>query len=167
MLMGNVNALLKKMDELSALVKNQRTYQESCLIIDRGMADSPHTGYKCGATWLHCCVICCRDCELLAVSIRPYYLQREFTHVMVICVYIPPRANVEAALKAVHSSTAGLQTQHPDALIVISGDFNHVTLDSTLPALHQHVDCPTWKNKTIDLLYANVRGAYSATPDQV
>jgi len=48
--------------------------------------------------------------------------------------------------------------------MIISGDFNHVTLDSTLAVFHQVVDCPTRNNRTIDLMYANVRNAYRATP---
>ncbi|XP_060771663.1 uncharacterized protein LOC132882588 [Neoarius graeffei] len=80
-------------------------------------------------------IICCRDIELLAV-----------------------------ACEVTHSTIAALQTQHPEAFFAISGDFNHVTLDSTLPAFHQFVDCPTRKNRTIDLLYVNVRDAYRAIP---
>ena len=53
--------------------------------------------------------------------------------------------------------------QHPEAFIIISGDFNHVTLDSTLAAFHQVVNCPIRKNRTIDLLYANVKEAYRVT----
>ena len=49
---------------------------------------------------------------------------------------------------------------HPEAFIIISGDFNHITLDSTLAAFHQVVNCPTRKNRTIDLLYANIKEAY-------
>ncbi|TWW60918.1 hypothetical protein D4764_05G0010080 [Takifugu flavidus] len=41
------------------------------------------------------------------------------------------------SVKAIHSVAARLQTKHPEALLIISGDFNHVTLDSTLAALHQ------------------------------
>lgn len=63
-----------------------------------------------------------------------------------------------------YSMTAGLQTQHPEVLVIISVDFNHVNLDSTMPAVHQYVDCPTRNSRTIDLLYTNVRDAYSATP---
>ena len=48
--------------------------------------------------------------------------------------------------------------------MIISGVFNHVTLDSTLAVFHQVVDCPTGNNRTIDLLYADVRDAYRATP---
>ncbi|KAI4887684.1 hypothetical protein NFI96_005893 [Prochilodus magdalenae] len=101
---------------------------------------------------------------MLAVSLCPYYMPRELSHAIVVCVYIPPRAEVQAACDVIHSTVAALQTQHPDAFYVISGDFNHVTLDSTLPAFFQFVDCPTRKNRTIDLLYANVRDAYRATP---
>lgn len=109
-------------------------------------------------------VLCCRDLELLAVSLWPYYLQRELSHVITICVYIPLRADAATACKRIHSITARLQTQHPEAFMIISGDFNHVTLDSTLAAFYQAVDCPTRNNRTIDLLYVNVRDAYRVTP---
>lgn len=41
--------------------------------------------------------------------------------------------------------------------------FNHASLASTLPNFHQFVDYPTRKNRTLVLLNANVKGAYSAT----
>ncbi|KAI3359708.1 hypothetical protein L3Q82_013804 [Scortum barcoo] len=107
---------------------------------------------------------CCRDIELLAVSLRPYYLPREFSHAIVVVVYIPPRADAEAACDVIHSAVAKLQTQHPEALVLISGDFNHATLDNTLAAFHQYVDCNTRGKRTLDLMYANVKDAYRATP---
>ena len=85
-------------------------------------------------------------------------------HVIILCVYIPPRGSAEIACDAIHSAIARLQTQHPEAFIAISGDFNHVTLDSTLTAFYQFVNCPTQRNRTIDLLYANAKDAYTATP---
>uniref|UniRef100_A0A3B1JXG3 Reverse transcriptase domain-containing protein n=1 Tax=Astyanax mexicanus TaxID=7994 RepID=A0A3B1JXG3_ASTMX len=108
--------------------------------------------------------ICCRDVELLAVSLRPYYVPREFSHAIVVCVYVPPRADAEAACDVIHATFARLQTQHPDAFVALSGDFNHITLDSTLTSFTQYVDCPTRKNRTIDLLYANISDAYTAIP---
>ncbi|KAK0141969.1 hypothetical protein N1851_020343 [Merluccius polli] len=198
-MMGNVNALANKMDELSALI-NRRIYRESSLFIftetwltcstpDANVELPGFTSVRadrdtkaCGKSkggglivyvnnrWCNPghvtvkVVLCCQDLELLAVSLRPYYLPREFSHVIVIGVYIPPRADAAAACEKIHSTTAKLQTQHPEAFIAISGDFNHATLDSTLPAFHQFVDCPTRKNRTIDLLYANVKDAYTATP---
>ena len=75
-----------------------------------------------------------------------------------LCVYIPPRADATTACEKIHTVTAKLQTQHPEAFIIISGDFNHITLDS-----HQVVDCPTRNNRTIELLYTNVKEAYRVT----
>ena len=108
--------------------------------------------------------LCCHDLELVADSMRPYYLHRGFTQAIVVCVYIPPRADAGAACKIIHALSARLQIQHPEALFVISGDFNHVTLTSALAGFHQSVDYPTRKNRTIDLMYANVRDAYTTSP---
>ncbi|XP_068162187.1 uncharacterized protein [Antennarius striatus] len=108
--------------------------------------------------------LCNRDLELTAVSIRPYYLAREFSHVIVLAVYIPPRADPETARETICGTTSALRTRHPEALVIITGDFNHVTLDSSLPTMVQCVDCPTRKNRTIDLFYTNAKEAYTATP---
>ena len=32
--------------------------------------------------------LCCKDIELLAVSMRPFYLPRDFSHVVVIVAYV-------------------------------------------------------------------------------
>ena len=105
-----------------------------------------------------------KDIELLVVSMRPYYLPREFTQVIVFAVYIPPSANADAACDTLHSVTSSLQTQHPQALFLISGDFNHASLSSTLPTFTQYVTCHTRDNKTLDLLYANSKEAYNSSP---
>ena len=47
--------------------------------------------------------------------------------------------------------------------MVITGDFNHASLDKTLNNFNQYVDWPTRDNKTLDLLYANAMDAYDAT----
>ncbi|XP_025758196.1 uncharacterized protein LOC112843545 [Oreochromis niloticus] len=107
--------------------------------------------------------ICCPDIELCAVGLRPYYLPREFSHVILVAVYVPPSANPTAACDTIHSAIARLQTQHPSAVMVISGDFNHVTLDNTLPTFKQYVACPTRGERILDLLYANVKDAYSSS----
>ncbi|KAL3987852.1 KRAB domain-containing zinc finger protein [Sarotherodon galilaeus] len=108
--------------------------------------------------------LCSRDIELLAVSMRPYYLPREFSHVIAITAYVPPSANADAACDTLHSVVSRLQTQSPRALLIISGDFNHASLDSTLPTFTQYVTCPTRDNKTLDLLYANAEEAHSSSP---
>ncbi|KAI3367289.1 hypothetical protein L3Q82_008332 [Scortum barcoo] len=98
------------------------------------------------------------------VSIRPYYLPREFSHVIAITTYIPPSANADAACELLHSVVAQLQTEHPQAFLLITRDFNHASLSATLPNFHQYVNCCTRDNKTLDLLYANTAGAYSSSP---
>lgn len=72
--------------------------------------------------------VCSPNIELIAIGLRPYYLPREFTLVIAVTVYIPPYRNAEAACDAIHGITARLQTKHPDALITIAGDFNHVKI---------------------------------------
>ncbi|XP_032423388.1 uncharacterized protein LOC116723007 [Xiphophorus hellerii] len=107
--------------------------------------------------------ICSPDIELLAVGMRPYYLPREFTSAILIAVYIPPSADAAVACDIISATAAKLQTKNPDAFMVITGDFNHASLDKTLHNFQQYVDCPTRENKMLDLLYANAKDAYSAT----
>ncbi|TWW53626.1 hypothetical protein D4764_0122180 [Takifugu flavidus] len=107
--------------------------------------------------------VCSPDVELIAIGLRPYYLPREFTNVIAITVYIPPTGKADTACDVIHSVTADLQTKHPGAFILITGDFNHASLKSTLPTFHQYVQCSTRDRKTLDLLYANVTSAYTST----
>ncbi|TWW73670.1 hypothetical protein D4764_15G0010660 [Takifugu flavidus] len=107
--------------------------------------------------------VCSPDVELIAIGLRPYYLPREFTNVIAITVYIPPTGKADSACDVIHSVTADLQTKHPGAFILITGDFNHASLKSTLPTFHQYVQCSTRDRKTLDLLYANITNAYTST----
>ncbi|KAI3363778.1 hypothetical protein L3Q82_001207 [Scortum barcoo] len=95
---------------------------------------------------------------------RPYYLPREFTHALAVVVYVPPSANADAACDVLLSAVSRLQTQHPDALLLISGDFNHASPSSSLPKFTQYVTCHTRDNKTLDLFYANTKEAYHSLP---
>jgi len=53
--------------------------------------------------------MCSADIELLAVSLRPYYLPREFSQTIMMVVYIPPAANASRAADIINSVTARLQ----------------------------------------------------------
>lgn len=77
-------------------------------------------------------------------------------------MYIPPSANGDAALDILHTATSRLQTQHPQALLLISGDFNHAPPSSTLPTFTQFITCHTRDNKTVDLF--NTKDEYTVTP---
>ena len=106
--------------------------------------------------------ICCPDIELLSVCFRAFYAPREFPYTVVIIVYVPPRAAPTTACDIIHDTVARKQTQHPEAFIAITGDFNHVSLSSCLTGFVQYVDCPTRGERTLDLFYANVKEAYRA-----
>ena len=109
--------------------------------------------------------LCTRDLELLAVSMWPYYIPREFSHVIAMTVYSPPPSAVAAAAtEQIHTIVSKLQNQHPQFLLLISSDFNHASLSSALPTFTQYVTCHTRDNRTLDLLYANIKDAYTSSP---
>ena len=121
-IMGNVNCLTNKTDELAALVRTDRTFRESSLLclsetwltqntpdakVDvpgfttvRADRDCRRSGKSKGGgltlfinnRWCspgHVTVKetkCNRDFELLAVGLRLYYMPREFSHAIVVCL---------------------------------------------------------------------------------
>ncbi len=96
-------------------------------------------------------------------------MPREFFYVIVVCLHPPPPPPPphERKRKPRVTSFTRLPRDYRHSTLkplFIFGDFNHVTLDSSLSAFFEYVDCPTRGNKTIDLLYSNVRNTYTATP---
>ena len=104
--------------------------------------------------------VCTPHAEVLCVSARPFYIPREFSHVIITAIYIPPEANEKEATDLVYKIISNQQTVSPDALFLLSADFNRVTLKSKLPTFQQCVNVPTRKDKTIDLFYTNVKYMY-------
>lgn len=110
--------------------------------------------------------ICNKDIELLAVSLRPYYWLRE---------WLWSRLWSPLLFKFLHLSTRKQPVTYCMLLlrdykliiihsfIFISGDFIHTSLSSTLPTFKQYVDCTTRENKTLDLLYANIKDVYKCS----
>ncbi|PIK35952.1 hypothetical protein BSL78_27216 [Apostichopus japonicus] len=81
--------------------------------------------------------LCTPDIELLALTIRPFYLPREFPAIHINVVYIPPSANVETAHAILIGLIAEQQTKSPDA--------SHA------------------RNNMLDLFYCSVKDAYKPT----
>lgn len=106
--------------------------------------------------------ICRQDIELLAVGLRLYYVPQEFSHIVAIVVYIPPRATGDVACDVIHETVAKIQNKHPSAFSAITGDFNNTIPFSHLTEFVQYVDCPTRENKILDLFYGNAKEAYTA-----
>ena len=107
---------------------------------------------------------CSPDLEMLSTMCRPFYLPRELTVVIVTAVYIPPDANVSAALSQLYATVSKHQQAHPDGVHIIAGDFNQACLKTVLPKFTQYVKCATRGNNTLDHVYSNLKHAYRATP---
>ena len=105
---------------------------------------------------------CTPDAEILTVSAPPYYLPREFSHVVVVTVYVPPSACAREAAKRIVDHVHDLDTRSPDTIKIVTGDFNHCEISKMLPGYQQQVECTTRGQRRLDLFYCNARDARDA-----
>lgn len=82
---------------------------------------------------------CDPDLELLCLSMRPFYLPREFGNVVICAVYIPPSGNAARAANQMAECVHKQLQRTPTAPVFILGDFNHCRLEPVLPGFHQYV----------------------------
>lgn len=108
--------------------------------------------------------LCTPDIELLFVSLRPFYLPREFPQLFFTVVYIHPKANFNKATEIIFNLSQRLESLSPDAPKFFLGDLNNCPVKKSLRTYYQYVDCCTRKNKTLDMCYGTVKGAYTASP---
>ncbi|XP_040911032.1 protein NLRC3-like [Toxotes jaculatrix] len=106
--------------------------------------------------------LCNADIELLSVSLRPFYLPREFPQLFFILVYIHPRANATAAAEHIKDTVNRLELMSPDSPKFILGDFNHSTVDKSLKGFQQYVTCTIQLKKTLDKCYGSIPNAYKS-----
>ncbi|KAL0175804.1 hypothetical protein M9458_028134 [Cirrhinus mrigala] len=121
--------------------------------------------------WCRDAVAVCKYCspvlEFMVIKCRPFYLPREYTAILLCAVYIPPSSNGNnrsEALNELYQHISEQQTAHPDAFLIVAGDFNHADLKSVFPKIQQHIDFPTRGNNTLDFVYTTQKGAYKAFP---
>ena len=105
---------------------------------------------------------CSPHLEHLSIICRPFYLPREFSSIIVTAVYIPPQADTGLALSELHDALSGNINKHPDAAVIIAGDFNKANLRQVMPNFYQHVSCPTRGPNTLDHCYTQFKHAYKA-----
>jgi hypothetical protein len=106
--------------------------------------------------------MCSTDIELLSISLRPFYMPREFSNVFATAFYIPPDANRNVAVDNLCETVNTLMNNKPDALHVICGDANHCVkdLDKALQGYEQYVTCNTRGSNMLDPFYCNTQNSY-------
>eukprot|EP00061_Rhincodon_typus_P005869 g25897.t1 len=67
---------------------------------------------------------CSSDLEYLTIRCYPCYLPQEFTSTILTAVYIPPHVDVKKALDEIYTTTNALETKFPEALFIVTGNFN-------------------------------------------
>lgn len=103
------------------------------------------------------------DVELLAVSLCPFYLPREFPQLFFVLVYIHPKAKASAASDHIMSTLNRFELISLDSPKFVLGDFNHCSADQNfLKGFHQYVTCTTHMGKTLDKCYGSVPNAYKS-----
>ena len=109
---------------------------------------------------------CSPEVEYLMITCRPHYLPREFSSILFVAVYSPPQtdAGTKTVLNELYKAIRKQENAHPEAALIVAGDFNTGKLKSVLPHLYQHVTCATRGKKTLDHLYSTHRDAYKALP---
>jgi hypothetical protein len=79
-------------------------------------------------------------------------------------VYVPHRNLAKLAGQEICKEIQEIEISHPDAFIVVDGDFNHCSLNKCGIQYYQHVKCATRGHATLDLCYTNVKAAYRSFP---
>lgn len=106
--------------------------------------------------------ICTSDVEVLCLTLRPFYLPREFGCVILCVIYAPPSGNSTRAAYAISDCVNECQQQHPEAPVVLLGDYNQCRLEKAMPGFVQVIKCSTRKDKILDMCYTNIKNAYSS-----
>ena len=70
--------------------------------------------------------------EYLIISCRPQYLPREFSSIFFVPVYLPPQtdAGTKTALNELYKAIRKQENAHPEAALLVAGDFNAGKLKS-------------------------------------
>lgn len=103
--------------------------------------------------------ICDPDLEMICISMRPFYLPREFGNIILCATYVPPSGNAaDGIAKSVHI----LLQRTPGAPVFVLGDLNHCRLEPALPGFYQFVKRGTWNDRVLDKCYSNIKDAFKA-----
>lgn len=76
---------------------------------------------------------CSLNVEYLMLDYRPFYLQREFTSVTTITVYVLLQVNARTAIEGLKDTISCHLSAHLDSFVIAAGDFNYTNLHSVMP----------------------------------
>ena len=76
---------------------------------------------------------CNENIEYIVLSLRPFYLPREFNKIYVIVVYIPPGSDVKESENILSEVVRKTENSDPDAVKIIKGDFNQCNFRKSIP----------------------------------
>ena len=79
------------------------------------------------------------------IHCRPHHLPREFSAIFFVDVYLPPQtdAGTKTSLSELYKAISEQENAHPEAALLVAGEFNAGKLKSVLPHFYQHVTCAT------------------------
>ena len=80
--------------------------------------------------------LCSPAVEIFTVNVRPYYLPREFPHVIVTTVYVPSSVIAREVADILSSHVYDLDTSAPDAVKLVSGISTIVTSKRRYPGMN-------------------------------
>ena len=74
------------------------------------------------------------------------------------------QTTTKTALNELYTAISKQEKTHPEAALLVVGDFNARKLKSVLAHFYQHVKCATKERKILDHLYSTHIDAYKALP---
>ena len=96
------------------------------------------------------------------IGLCPYYIPREFSHVILTTIYVPHSAVANNTALEIIEALRNYESSAPDALFLINGDLNHCKLLQSWNQYYQHIHCTTRNIATLDYCYSRVNDSYSA-----
>lgn len=93
---------------------------------------------------------CSPELETLTIRCRLFYVPREFASFILIAVYIPPQAGAMAASQKLSTHIMAIENSHPDSIVLVLGDFNHVSLRRALQRFREHIFTATRGEKILN-----------------
>ena len=103
-----------------------------------------------------------KNAEIFIMGLRPYYIPRLSSHVILTTIYVPNNTVANKAALEISEVLRNYEPSASDALFIITGDINHCKLFQSGNQYYQHIHCTTRNSATLDHCYSNVKDSYSA-----